>query len=71
MSKDKRQDCFTYMKYKNLFFKDMICMKNVWDDDDSKRLKYFSNKKGITYATGFKLTKDGKWVQKKKTEDFI
>jgi|TARA_R100000234_G_scaffold59445_1_gene35976 hypothetical protein len=71
MSKDKRQDCFIYMKNKNLFFKDMEIMKNIWDYSDSVRLTYFRKKKGIRYETGFELTKDGKWVQKKKTEDFI
>ena len=45
MSKDKRQDCFIYMKNKNLFFKDMEIMKNIWDYSDSVRLTYFRKKK--------------------------
>jgi len=71
MALDERQDCFAYMKNKNLFFKDTICMRNIWDDSDSQRLKHFRLKKGIRYSTGFKLTKDKKFVRRKMPEDLL
>ena len=82
MALDERQDCFTYMKSKNLFFKDTVCLGNIWDDSDSQRLKHFRLKKGIRYSTGFKLTKDKKeaaalwdkdkkFVRRKMPEDLL
>ncbi len=48
MAKDVRQDCVTYMKNKNLFFKDMEYLRNVWDYSDYCRVNsYFGYKKII------------------------